>query len=64
MRLFASLAVLVPLVVSVVAAPAMAPFDQLFYNVGDITVLLSRTSAVAASINLKTIPDFMSSLKR
>ncbi|EDR05556.1 uncharacterized protein LACBIDRAFT_294819 [Laccaria bicolor S238N-H82] len=63
MRLFASLAVLVPLVVSVVAAPAKAPFDQLFYNVGDITVLLSRTSAVAASINLKTIPDFMSSIE-
>jgi len=55
MRLFTSLAVLVPLVVSVVAAPAKAQtFAQLFDDIGYITVQLSHTSTVAAA---STNPD-------
>ena len=57
MRLFASLALLAPLVVSVVAAPVKTqPFEVLFDDIGTITLQLSHTSVAAVSINHDTFP--------
>lgn len=57
MRLFASLALLAPLVVSVVAAPVKTqPFEVLFDDIGTITLQLSHTGVAAASIDRDTYP--------